>query len=83
MGWTEARVAKTSVLFEDDAKLRFYFVHSYKVEVDDPETMLLESEYGQVFCSGLQKDNIIGVQFHPEKSHKYGTQFFRNFVSQL
>jgi glutamine amidotransferase len=41
--------------------------------------VLCYSEYGNSFVAGIQKDNITGVQFHPEKSHKYGTQFFKNY----
>jgi len=58
----------------------FYFVHSYFVKVEDEENSILNSNYGIEFNSAIQKDNIYGAQFHPEKSHKFGMKFFENFA---
>lgn len=59
---------------------RFYFVHSYYFDCENPEDVLLQSEYGLSFTSGVQRGNIMGLQFHPEKSHRYGMQLIKNFV---
>jgi imidazole glycerol-phosphate synthase subunit HisH len=58
----------------------FYFVHAYHVVSDRPEQVLCETTYCYPFVSGLIRDNIMGVQFHPEKSHDQGTQLIRNFL---
>lgn len=58
---------------------RFYFVHSYFVDVKDDTTCTLKTEYGISFVSAIRKENIFGVQFHPEKSHKFGMQILKNF----
>ena len=58
----------------------FYFVHSYYIKVDHSENSILQTTYGIAFDSGIQKDNIFGFQFHPEKSHRFGIQLFRNFL---
>ena len=62
-------------------KSKFYFVHSYYISSNDSSEVLLETEYGLTFVSALQKDNIYAVQFHPEKSHKFGMQLFENFIA--
>jgi glutamine amidotransferase len=59
---------------------RYYFVHSYYVVCNDKSNELLMCNYGGDFTCAIQHNNIMGVQFHPEKSHKYGMQLFRNFV---
>lgn len=62
------------------ADARFYFVHSYYFECENSENTLFKSFYGVPFTSGVQHDNIMGVQFHPEKSHRYGMRLIKNFV---
>ncbi len=59
----------------------FYFVHSYFVHCHNPENCLAETEYEQRFASVIQKDNIFGVQFHPEKSYEAGDKLLMNFVN--
>ena len=59
---------------------KFYFVHSYYVKVDDDCYSILQTNYGITFDSVIQKDNIFGAQFHPEKSHRFGMQLFKNFA---
>ena len=57
----------------------FYFVHSYYVKTDRPETVSLTCNYGITFAAALESKNIFGAQFHPEKSHRFGMHFFKNF----
>lgn len=81
MGWNQARPAQASALtadFDDDT--RFYFVHSYFVTVDEPDRSILKTTYGIEFDSGVQHENIFGVQFHPEKSHRYGMKLLKRFA---
>lgn len=81
MGWNQIKLVKKSPLVDflpEDP--RFYYVHSYHFSLNNPEDELLTSEYGYPFCSAFQHDNIVGVQFHPEKSHKFGMALLRNFA---
>jgi glutamine amidotransferase len=80
MGWKPIALAKSGKLVDvlpDEP--RFYFVHSYHFKMQDSSDELLMSEYGYSFCSAFQHENIAGVQFHPEKSHKFGMALLRNF----
>ena len=63
--------------FEKDT--RYYFVHSYAVKVEDPKYSLMKTTHGIEFDSAISYGNIYGVQFHPEKSHKFGMQLLKNF----
>lgn len=81
MGWNRAVVKKNNCVVEEiHDKSRFYFVHSYYVQCNDMNDILTESEYGINFVSAFQKENILGVQFHPEKSHKYGLEIIKGFI---
>lgn len=81
MGWTEVSQAKPSKLFTDMYETpRFYFVHSYHLLCDNQSDVLLQSKYGYSFVAGVEQDNIIGLQFHPEKSHKFGMKIYENFI---
>lgn len=64
---------------ELEDETRFYFVHSYFVATDNTENSFLECKYGIDFDCGIYRDNISGVQFHPEKSHKFGMKLLKNF----
>jgi imidazole glycerol-phosphate synthase subunit HisH len=82
MNWNEIEIQKTSKLLEGlNNESRFYFVHSYYMQPENSENTLTLSTYGEKFTSSVQKDNIYGVQFHPEKSHKYGMKILENFAN--
>lgn len=82
MGWARVQPVRPSRLFELDAdEQRFYFVHSYHTHCGGAEDVVALTEYGQTFVSAYERDNIMGVQFHPEKSHKFGMALFRRFLS--
>lgn len=81
MGWNQVTVEKPSPLFSDiQPGASFYFVHSYHIICNDPQDILNTTEYSYPFTSAIQKENIFGVQYHPEKSHDAGEQLLRNFV---
>lgn len=81
MGWNYVKpVADTPLLKNSPSDMRFYFVHSYNVQCEDPADVLAITEYGGNFTSVIGRGNIFGVQFHPEKSHKFGINLMKNFV---
>ncbi|WP_287600217.1 imidazole glycerol phosphate synthase subunit HisH [Thiothrix sp.] len=81
MGWNIAQLNTPSLLTANiDAEPRYYFVHSYYVQVDDPTHSLMRTHYGVEFDSAIGCNNIYGVQFHPEKSHRFGIQILKNFA---
>ena len=81
IGWNDVILKKDSNLFDglDDIN-DFYFVHSYSVNTNKTY-MLTETYYESNFCSSVQKENIYGVQFHPEKSQKAGQKLIKNFLN--
>lgn len=82
MGWNFVQPLHQSTLFRHFTDTpRFYFVHSYYVHCYKAENILgYTHEHSQKFVSSFQKDNIFGVQFHPEKSHVFGLQMLKNFI---
>lgn len=81
MGWNTVKVCQQHPLFEGlETDNRFYFVHSYHVVCSNSKNMLAKTNYGFDFNAAIVKDNIMGVQFHPEKSHRFGMQLLKNFV---
>ncbi len=81
MGWNRIQIKKSSRLMkgvEDQAE--FYFAHSYHLQVEDPSDVLNETEYCISFPSAVERNNIFGVQYHPEKSHRIGVQVLKNFI---
>jgi glutamine amidotransferase len=81
MGWNLINAKKESMLLKDmETRSRFYFVHSYHVVCKNSEDVLTDTFYGYHFTSSVQRGNILGVQFHPEKSHKFGLKLLKNFV---
>ena len=80
MGWNTVHTRKNHVIFsEKNIERRFYFVHSFYVDCFDDQDILTVTKYGVEFVSSFQKENIIGMQFHPEKSHKFGMEVMTNF----
>jgi glutamine amidotransferase len=84
MGWNTVKVCKDSPLFNHMyPDPRFYFVHSYYVVCRCEQDILTKTFHGYDFVSSFVKGNIVGVQFHPEKSHKFGMKFLKNFVESF
>ncbi len=84
MGWTDVCVKKKSKLLSGlESDSRFYFVHSYYGVPSNEKDVLLTAEYGYNIAVGVEKNNILGVQFHPEKSHKFGMKLLTNFSSNF
>ncbi len=81
MGWNYVQNYKSNTLTNGLDIMKFYFVHSYHIDNEQPEDIMLTANYCYDFTCGMQKENIFGVQFHPEKSHKYGMQLFKNFAA--
>ena len=81
MGWNVASPARKSPLtVEVSEEPRYYFVHSFCVHVENAEHSIMRTDYGGVFDSAIARDNIYGVQFHPEKSHRFGMHILKNFA---
>ena len=81
MGWADTSHRSCPLFREMSETPRFYYVHSYHFECDDQNIVICTAEYGYRFASGVAFRNILGVQFHPEKSHVYGQQLLKNFAS--
>lgn len=82
MGWNELNVKKAQPLLHDlNADSRYYFVHSYYVELERKEEIAATTTYGNEFVSVLGQGKIWGAQFHPEKSHRYGMALLNNFFT--
>ncbi len=80
MGWNQIEIAKESPLMIDiPAFSEFYFVHSYHFKTNHTEDILNETDYDYKFVSAIEKNNIFGVQYHPEKSHDVGETLLKNF----
>lgn len=81
MGWNDVQPLDTLGLFQDiGADASFYFLHSYYFAPKDTTDILAYTEYGDRFACAVQRQNIYGVQFHPEKSHGWGIQLLKNFA---
>ena len=81
MGWANVMAKKTGNLLKDlEHDARFYFVHSYHLSDVSENDVLLTATYGYEFVCGVEHENIFGVQFHPEKSHRFGMQLLKNFA---
>jgi imidazole glycerol-phosphate synthase subunit HisH len=81
MGWNIAEIQhQNAITLGYEGEIRFYFVHSYYVEVANQNHSMMKTTYGISFDSAIVKDNIFGAQFHPEKSHKFGMNLFKNFA---
>jgi glutamine amidotransferase len=83
MGWNVARPRKASPLLEGlDPEPRFYFVHAFHLRLARPADLLLEAVHGHPFPAAFEAGNLLGVQFHPEKSHRHGMRLLGNFAAR-
>ena len=82
MSWTDVSPSNGHGLYKDIFEPRFYFVHSFHLEAN-PKNVTATADYGYQFVASVQKENIQGVQFHPEKSHKFGLQLYSNFYKNF
>lgn len=81
MGWNQAQHAKPSVLLKNiDQSSEFYFLHSFHYITKTPCEILMNTTYGYNFASAIEKENMYGFQFHPEKSHEVGMLLLKNFA---
>lgn len=81
MGWNNILPEKENILLKGLSKESFfYYLHSYYFECNDPENIIATTEYINKFTCVVSKENIFGIQFHPEKSHDAGMQMLLNFA---
>jgi len=83
MGWNEVHVKKNSIYFDTTIQERFYFAHSYAVTCKNKADILTTTTHGHNFTSSFLHGNVLGVQFHPEKSHSFGKKFFESFLKDI
>lgn len=84
MGWNSVVPAQAHPILKDwQPNDRYYFVHSYYVVPECSSHVLMNTNYGGTFASAICRENIIGMQFHPEKSHKYGVKLLQSFTGLL
>ena len=81
MGWAVTRPANPNPLLVDEGEQRFYYVHKYRAVCDRPADVLATADYGTEFTAAVHRDNIYGVQFHPEKSHRFGKALLGRFLA--
>jgi glutamine amidotransferase len=79
MGWNDV-VTEAHPLFVGISDPRFYFLHSYYFLPESADQVIAKTEYGDVFAAAVCREHVIGVQFHPEKSHHSGVRLLRNFA---
>ena len=82
MGWNEIKIKNETPLTDGMAEevQRFYFVHSYHAVCDDDKTVMMTCDYGYDFAAAVYSEHIYGVQFHPEKSHRFGMRLLENYA---
>lgn len=81
MGWNVARPTRATRLFSPGAEeSRYYFVHSFHARCAREEDVSAVTTYGYDFACAVERGNVMGVQFHPEKSHRFGMALFRRFI---
>ena len=83
MGWNTVTPTKDSIFFSSFPEFRFYFVHSFHVVCSEESDILCKTTHGIPFVSAFQRENVVGVQFHPEKSHRFGMHLLKNFVENF
>ena len=83
MGWADVRAARPHPLLEGlEEDARFYFAHSFHVVPERDDDVLAWAEHGDRFVSAVARDHVMGVQFHPEKSHRFGLRLLENFATR-
>ncbi len=85
VGWNNITLVNDSPLFKlvPQPNPDFYFVHSYHLKASNPQDIIATCDYGEIFVAAVQKENIFGTQFHPEKSQKNGVRILKNFLSNI
>lgn len=83
MGWNSVCIHKNNPLLNSNEESYFYFVHAYHLSHIRDADILASTIYGYEFVSAIQHDNIFGVQFHPEKSHRFGMSLLKNFAELI
>lgn len=81
MGWSDVSVMDEQLQNAMAVDSRFYFVHSFFMKPELPEHVLMHAGFAGGFCSAIRKDNVTGVQFHPEKSHQFGIAFLKAWLA--
>ena len=82
MGWQEVKPTRPSPLFPDvNGEFRFYFSHAYHLVCNDLSDVAVSAHYGYDFAAAVHRGNILGAQFHPEKSHVFGLEVYRRFMN--
>ena len=82
MGWNTISINKKSdLMLNIPDQSEFYFIHSFYIKCNVEKDILNKTVYEKEFVSAIQKDNIFGVQYHPEKSHEIGNEIFKNFIN--
>jgi len=80
MGWNDVYFKENKIFEGFDQHPKFYFLHSYYFDCKDESNIVAQAEYGTKFTCVANYKNRYGIQFHPEKSHKYGIQLLKNFA---
>jgi glutamine amidotransferase len=81
MGWNDVEPVRSDRLFDHVTEApRFYFLHSFVLHCSDQNHVLATTTYGEEFCCAVNSNNVYGVQFHPEKSHQFGTALLKGFA---
>lgn len=82
LGWNSIEIVKKNELLQNiDPVFGFYFLHSFYFECEDQSNVLATTNYGTTFASAVQRENVFGIQFHPEKSHHNGVKLLHNFAN--
>jgi len=80
IGWNEIKLEGKHPVFDKDLEVDYYFVHSYFFKAENRENVIAQTQYGSFFPSVVGKGSALGVQFHPEKSHRFGLELLRRFL---
>ena len=81
IGWNDVNTTKKATLFNQTEPYAFYFVHTYCLEPTDKKVVSATCDYGEIIVASVEKNNIFGVQFHPERSQRSGLKLLENFLN--